>query len=64
VRVDPELANLLSILLAPTRVITIGDPAVNVSVTQRGLTQDDLMAPALFSLFLDPLLEGCSAKTK
>jgi Reverse transcriptase (RNA-dependent DNA polymerase) len=58
VRVDSELANMLSILLALTRMITIGDPASNVSVTQRGLTQGDLKAPALFNLFLDPLLEG------
>jgi hypothetical protein len=58
VRVESELANMLSILLAPNRVITIGDPASNVSVTQRGLKQGDLKAPAPFNLFLDPLLEG------
>jgi hypothetical protein len=55
--VDSDLADMLTMLLAPTRVITIGDPNATVSITQRGLTQGDLKATALFSLFIDPLQE-------
>jgi hypothetical protein len=36
--VDPELADVLTIMLAPTRVIAIGDPHATVDYTHRGLT--------------------------
>jgi Reverse transcriptase (RNA-dependent DNA polymerase) len=56
-RVAPHLANMLTVLLAPTRVLVIGDPLGTIAITQRSLTQGDLKATTLFSLFLDPLLE-------
>jgi Reverse transcriptase (RNA-dependent DNA polymerase)/Endonuclease-reverse transcriptase len=56
-RIDPNLANMLTVLLSPTCVIVLGDPTQSVAITQRGLTQGDLKATTLFSLFIDPLLE-------
>jgi hypothetical protein len=55
-KVDPLLADMLTVLLAPTRVVTIGDPTETVVETYRGLTQGDLKATTLFSLYIDPLL--------
>ena len=48
---------MLTVLISPTRVIVFGDPAQTVAITQRGITQGDLKATTLFSLFVDPLLE-------
>jgi hypothetical protein len=57
-RIDPNLAKMLTVLLSPTRVVVLGDPMQSVAITQRGLTQGDLKATTLFSLFVDPLLES------
>jgi Reverse transcriptase (RNA-dependent DNA polymerase)/Endonuclease-reverse transcriptase len=57
-RIDPNLARMLTVLLSPTRMVVLGDPMQSVAITQRGLTQGDLKATTLFSLFLDPLLES------
>ncbi len=56
-RVNPTLADMLTVLLAPTIVETIGDPGLATATTYRGLTQGDLKATTLFNLYIDPLLE-------
>jgi hypothetical protein len=55
-KVNPLLADMLTVLLALSRVVTIGDPAETMVETYRGLTQQDLKAITLFSLYIDPLL--------
>jgi Reverse transcriptase (RNA-dependent DNA polymerase) len=56
-RVNPTLADVLTVLLAPTIVETIGDPGFTTATTYRGLTQGDLKATTLFNLYIDPRLE-------